>query len=253
LFRRRASIASLVTLALAASVTLGAYAEVNVARFGSAFTLPLNRQVFSVYDHNRQAALRANHGSLFGTKFMPTTIVQYTRPDALRLGGAFPYVDFPKHRAEVFGHALFDTLDRSSSVPASMPGLTALALIGLFTLFDRRRAPPRLRAFLLPIVIGGAIGTGGVLTLAFVANRYLADFLPPLIVLATVGFCGLFELSRTLSRHALVAGVVVLCAASLWINPALATVYQRTVRPGDLGYGRGVPATTLGRSSKRSW
>jgi hypothetical protein len=252
LVRRRASVASLLVLALAGVVTLGLYAEVNVARFGSPFTLPLNRQVFSIYDHNRQTALRANHGSLFGTKFIPTTVVQYTRPDAVKVGGTFPYVDFPRHRAEVFGHVVFDTLDRSSSVTASMPGLTALALLGLFTLFNRRRAPPRLRAFVLPLVVGGVIGTGGVLTLAFIADRYLADFVPPLVVLAIVGFCGLLEVERRRVRRALAAGVLALCAASMWINPALATVYQRPVRPGDPGYGRGVPARTLGRSSKRS-
>ena len=94
-------------------------------RFGAPFALPLEKQVFTTYDAQRQATLAANGGSLFGAKFVPTTLLQYARPDAVRFDSTFPFVNFPHHRAHVVGHVVFDTLDRSSSMPASMPGFSA--------------------------------------------------------------------------------------------------------------------------------
>jgi hypothetical protein len=241
--RRHDPVRLLVAFAGAGLVPLVLYGAMNIARFGSPFSLPLQKQVFTTYDTQRQAALAANGGSLFGIKFVPTTLLQYARPDAIRFGRGFPFVNFPHERAHVIGHVVFDTLDRSSSLPTSMPGFCALALVGAFLLL--RGARPgyrRARALLWPIVVGGVLGTGFALTIAFVANRYLADFMPPLVVLAIVGLRALIDSSRGRSRQVVRVGAVALFLIGVWISLGLAIVYQRDLKPGDPDYGRGVPA-----------
>jgi uncharacterized membrane protein YdcZ (DUF606 family) len=251
IFRRHDSVRLVLGFAGAALVPLVLYGAMNVARFGSPFTLPLQKQVFTSYDKQRQAVLAANGGSLFGAKFVPTTLLQYARPDAVRFGRGFPFVNFPHERAHVVGHVVFDTLDRSSSLPASMPGFCALALLGAFLLL--RGARPgyrRARALLWPIVIGGVLGTGFVLTIAFVANRYLADFMPPLVVLAIVGLRAVIDSSGGHRRRCVQGAVVLLFLLGAWISIGLAVVYQRNLQPGDPDYGRGVPAAlVVGRRS----
>ena len=144
-FRRRDTWRYIVALAAAAIIPLAMYGAMNIARFGSPFSLPLQKQVFTTFDAQRQATLAANGGSLFGAKFVPTTVLQYARPDAVRFDAKFPFVDFPLHRAHIVGNVVFDTLDRSSSLPASMPGLSALALIGGYALVRGREQYRRAR------------------------------------------------------------------------------------------------------------
>jgi hypothetical protein len=138
-------------------------------------------------------------------------------------------------------------------VPASMPGFSLLALIGVFALL--RGAKPgyrRARQLLWPIVLGGVLGTGFVLTIAYIANRYIADFMPPLVVLAIVGLRSVIDGSRRRGRRYAALGLVALCVIGAWISISLAIVYQRNLKPGDPDYGRGVPtaASVVGRSSK---
>jgi hypothetical protein len=214
------------------------YGGINEARFGTLWSLPLNRQVFTFIDPQRQRTLAANGGSLFGLKFAPTTVFQYLRPDAVRLSRGYPFVDFPLHRAHVFGQVVFDTIDRSSSLTTSMAGLVALAIVGVVVLVRRRGV---LLRSVLPAAIGLAAGTVFVLTIAFVTNRYLADFVPPLVVLAIVGVQGIAAARPLASRNGRVAvvAIVMLCAIGAWISFGLAVVYQRDLQPGDPGYGRG--------------
>jgi len=114
-----------------------------------------------------------------------------------------------------------------------MPLLTLLAIAGLFV-FRRFRAGGRDLRPLRPLVVGGAVGTLGVITIPFVDQRYLSDFVPLLLVLAGAG---LFVVLDTLERRprrmrvtvAVAAGVLALL--SIWVNLGLAVVYQREFSP----------------------
>ncbi len=232
-------LAMAIPLGIAVAVPIVLYAGVNFAKFGTLFSLPLDQQYFSQINAARRAALAANGGSLFGAKFLPTTLVQFLRPDALRVDGLFPWIAFPP-RAHVFGGATFDTLDMSSSVPASMPALTVLALFGLGgAVRPPATGGPSLRVLRAPVV--GAIAASLVtLTIAFVAHRYLSDFMPVLVLLAVAGLHLLFRLARGRARtgrkqrllQAVGGGVVVLAVVSVAINLSLATLYQRKLNPG---------------------
>jgi hypothetical protein len=216
-------------------VACGLYAGVNIARFGSPTALPLDKQVFTELDAQRRAALDANGGSLFGLKFAPTGTLQYARPDAMRFTSEFPWVTFPP-RATVIGDVEYDTLDRSSSLPASMPGFTILAIIGFVALCRPKRAGTSFDlARFWPPVIGGIIGTGFVLTIAYVAHRYLADFFAPLLFLAIIGVQRAFQWYERKPRRAWAIALVAVVLVGAWFSWGLARVYQQ---PAPDGPGR---------------
>ena len=73
---------------------------------------------FSSRSDPRRRALDANGGSYFGLQYLPTTLWHSLRPDALGRAPMFPWVTFPRFRTTVFGTAVIDMLDVSSSVPA---------------------------------------------------------------------------------------------------------------------------------------
>jgi hypothetical protein len=211
-------------LVAAALVPLAVYAAINTAKFGRPFGIPIEKQVASQVDPSRKAALAANDGTIFGLKFVPTTLVQAARPDALGWTRAFPFVALPSKPAPSIGDVRFDTIQPSLSAPTSMPVLCLLALVGIFELLRR----PRLRP-LLGVLAGTAGGFAVTLTIAFVTTRYLADFLPFLLLGAIVGLHGLLRRSRRPRR--VLAGVAVLVLVGVIVNGSVGLLGQRLLYP----------------------
>ncbi|CAN5507292.1 hypothetical protein BH20ACT2_BH20ACT2_06110 [soil metagenome] len=216
-------------LAAAVVVPVVLYASINLVKFDSAFGLPMNRQVLSQFDEERRATLAANDGSYFGPQFVATALVQYVRPDALGFDRRFPWVTFPDRPIPVIGDVRFDALDRTTSLPTSLPALVALAAGGLAAVLRRRPSPPGVALLRLPL-LGAAASTVTVLTIGFVANRYLSDFLPLVLLAALVGLHRLLALAseRRGSRRPVVAAVALAAAglAGTYVNGALALWYQ---------------------------
>lgn len=173
------------TLALAvligSVIPLLAFAIVNWARFGSLFSVPFPLQVFSQFNVDRQAMLRDNNGSFFGIGFAPTNIGRYLSPFAVSFERLFPFVAWPS-KATVYGGVTFDTIDHSGSIITGAPTLVPLAFIGAWWTVRRDQT----RQWTV-IALAALISTVSTLTIAYVAHRYLADLLPPLIVLAAAG------------------------------------------------------------------
>jgi len=220
-------------LLVAAALPVVLYVVLNELKFHTLVSLPLEHQVFTQVNRNRRITLADNGGSLFGLKFVPTALVQYLRPDALSLSRLFPFLAFPP-KAVVVGHVHYDTRDFSSSLTTSMPAVMAIGIVGLVAVFRRPR-PGRgsLAALRLP-VLGAAVGTVGVLTIAYVANRYLADFLPLLALTALAGLPVLrvaWRSWRPATRRLAAAALAVLALFGVWVNVGLALLYQRELRP----------------------
>ena len=218
-------------LAAAIAVPVVLYACVNYSRFGSLFGLPLDEQVYSQFNPARRRALADNGGSLFGLKFLPTQLLQLVRPDGWRFDSLFPWIAFPGP-ATVVGGVTFDTRDWASSIPATMPALTVLGGAGVVALV-RRAGAAAIRAALIGAVAGGV----ATLTIAFVANRYMSDLLPAIVLASLVGLHALLGATVRASRvpwtRVAAVVVVVLAVISLWINFALAFSYQRALYPQD--------------------
>lgn len=221
---RHVSWRALPALAAALLVPVLAYAAVNQVRFGDPFSIPFRDQVLSATDPARQATLDATDGSMFGSEFAPTALVTYARPDGVRLQRLFPWITF-RESTDVIGDATFDTVDRSASLPVVAPSFVLLGLVGIGALVRRRRRDPWLTA-----IAGTAVGLLVTVTIAFIANRYLSDFTPTLVLAAAVGTWTVADWLRQRSRwvRRIGAGSLVgLTCAGTAVSLALAIQSQR--------------------------
>jgi hypothetical protein len=214
-------------LAAAVLVPLALYGALNVAKFGTPFSLPFERQVVNTFSPGHRAVLAANDGTLVGSQFIPTNLLQYFRPDAVRFEGRWPFVQFPDP-APVLGSVRFDWVTPATSVPTSMPALTALSVVGLVGALTARR--PRLWALRAP-VLGAVLASVITLGFGFVANRYIADFVPVLVALGLAGLYVLLSWSLARPRdgrtRAVWIGVAVLAVFSVWVSTGLTVAAQR--------------------------
>jgi hypothetical protein len=219
-------------LGAAALVPLALYAAVNVAKFGTLFSLPFEHQAVNALVPERKAILAANNGSLLSVKAVPTNLWQYLRPDAFRLDGSWPWVRLPTWRPTVFGDLRYDMLDHTSSVTAAMPALFVLAIGGLVAMV---RAPARaartsLASLDLP-VLGAACAAIPSLVFLYITERYTADFLLLLVLPALAGLHAFVAWARSpASRRgwvvALSIGLGLLVVWSCVANVSIARDYQ---------------------------
>lgn len=232
---RSAEVGRLVAVVAAATIPFLAGTALNVAKFGSPLGLPMEDQVYSQVVPERQAMLDANDGRYFRAAFVPTNVVQYLRPDGIGLDRVLPFVELPRRDVIVLGDLVYDQIDDTSSVWVAFPPWSVLAVVGAVGLAVPAADRPtraRLRVSTLPVLVGLVVGTGGVLTIGYIANRYLVDLFPPIALLAAIGGAELWaRLDGTGSpgrRRSAVAAVAVLAAGGLAVNLAIAVDQQYT-------------------------
>jgi hypothetical protein len=223
-------------LACVTVTALGIYAAVNYVKFGTLFSVPFTAQVAARHEVALRAALAANGGSLFGLKFVPTALVQYLRPDALRTNRLFPFVAFPPP-ATVVGHVRYVSRGWTSSVTSTMPAIVIAGAVGIWAVFRparRARHGPRrvdggLAVLRVPVV-GAAVAVVGSLAYGFIVERYLADWMPLLVLLGLAGLGVVVQRSRSMARWARRTVIVVGCVLAIFgvlTNLALSILYQR--------------------------
>lgn len=221
-----------VALLVAALVPIVSSAAINELKFAQPFGPPLERQVLSHVAASRKAALAANPGGLFGMKFVPTTLLAYLRPDAVGAGRAFPFVSTPDGRPTVIGNLRFDTLEPSLSATTSMLLFCLLSLVALVGLLR----PPSRRP-LFAVFVTSSVGLAGALTLAYVTTRYLADFLPTLVLGAAAGLQLLVGRTAVAGaparrqRRMLLVAMAVLVLVGFVINGAAGLLTQQLLHP----------------------
>ncbi len=205
---------------LACSVLpLVAFAAVNHARFGTFNDIPFPKQVFSQMSEQRAAALEANDGSLFGARFVPTNVARYLAPWSVRTQQLFPFVGWAAPPT-VYGDAVFDSADHTSSFPVGAPALTVLAVVGAWWTVRRDRGWTW-RA----ISVAAASGLVSTLTIAAVAQRYLVDFVPLAVVLAAPAVWVWGRSAARWARWVAVGSVVLMAVVSVlgaWTQLGLA-------------------------------
>jgi hypothetical protein len=198
-------------------------AVVNLVKFGHVLGFSESEQLWTHIDAHRQAFLAANHNDPFGAQFLPSTLLAYFRPDGIGFSSLFPFITLPTSHASIVGNVAFDETDPTLSLPASMPLLLLLAVWGTVTAF-RPHSVGRAHLTRL-LLVATAAGCLGVLLFGFIANRYLADFLPFLVFGSMIGAV---DLCRRLSgrsrplQYAAGASLVVLALLGLWANTAAA-------------------------------
>ncbi|MFA5884525.1 MAG: hypothetical protein WDA60_11785 [Acidimicrobiia bacterium] len=223
-----------VAIALAVPVVL--YSYVNFVKFGTLFgTPPYDLQDELAARPSRQAALAANHGSLFGFHYAPTILLAYFRPDGFTIDRFFPWFSFagpPK----IIGDTQLEAANFSASVTITSLVFVVLVLLGVWACIRAPRladGAPTPAVFRIPL-IAAAFGCVGMFVLAFLEERYLGDIIPLLVV---GGALGLWWVARLLSgrsravKVAAVSALVVLSAWSVWATASLTLLEQREFGP----------------------
>lgn len=221
--------------ALAGGVALAASIAYNMYKFGHPYLFPLENQVWTSVNEHRREALAANGGTITGLQFFLTSLVNYFRPDGIRLVDYYPYITLPAEPAQAYGGAYLDQFYRTGSVTAFMPLLLLLSIAAVPVLL--RRTGRLERRALRPAVLAGVAVTGGVMAYGYVAHRYTSEFVPGLVVAASVGLwagCARLERHRqAVQVAALTAGtslvLLSLVAQLLTAHAAVATTYRGEV------------------------
>jgi hypothetical protein len=209
-------------MVLAGCVTAAlAHVVVNVAKFRSLTNLPADRQLLTLQNPNRAAWFAGNDGSFFSVRFLKTTLAQYLRPDTLRFERLLPIVRFGPP-APQYGSYPLEATTPTSSLTATATLLLIAAIAGIVVLVRRRQWVP------LVLTAGALVAAVPTFAIGFVANRYLVDMLPMLLIPAAAA-AAFVHLPR---RRVALGIVAALLAWGLWSNAALATWVQNLKEPG---------------------
>ena len=170
-------------LAMAIPVVLYAYVNYSKSEPCSRFPTTTSSRMRPELDIG--GCSKHNGGSFFSVKFLPTTALQYARPDAVAFRSLFPWVTVGSPSPTI-GNVM-NEWTYSSSYTACMPALTALGVIGFVGLLRPRRNGSSSVAALRAPVIGALFAAVITLSYAFINQRYLSDFMPLAILVSLVG------------------------------------------------------------------
>ena len=203
-------------------VGFGGSSVVTFAKFGTPVGLPMADQVWATVNAHRRYFLAANGGKAFSPGFLPSTLVAYLQPFGIRFSTLFPFVSTPTAPAAAI-HAVLDETYPTASVPATMPLLFLLACWGTITAFRPKALVPfRLTRIVL---LTGLAGTAGVLLWGYISERYMADFMPFLIVASGIGLIEVwrrFEGRSPKARGTVLGIVTVVAVYCIAVNTAIA-------------------------------
>ena len=108
--RKSVSRGNLTRLSVCFGVALFATVSVNYAKFRRPFGIPMEDQFFTKVDENRAQMLLVNDGKYFQTKFIPSNLWAYFRPNGVDLSTTFPFVSMPRSIPWVWGDAFYDAM-----------------------------------------------------------------------------------------------------------------------------------------------
>jgi hypothetical protein len=210
-------------MAVVAVVPFAVSCVVTYVKFGIPIGLPMADQVWAKVNAHRRYFLAANGGKAFSPAFVPSTAAAYFQPFGIRFTGVFPFITNVTTPAKTYAGAVLDETFPTGSIPSTMPLLLLLSCWGAVTAF-RRRPVGRLALARIPL-LAAAAGTAGVFLWGYIADRYMADFMPFLILAGGIGLIDLWRRFAGRGRRGkrlLLGGVAVLTLFSVVVNVATA-------------------------------
>jgi hypothetical protein len=187
---------------------------VNYLKFGVPFGLPVVDQVWTFQNAYRRKFLAANHNSEEGLAFIPSDALAYLRLDGLRFTSVFPFVTLPAAPATAVSGVLFDRRYRTASMPSSMPLLFLLSVWGMVTAF-RPRPFGRVALTRIPLLAAGSAGAA-LLLWGYIAPRYLADFVPFLVLAGAVALADIWRRLEGRTRRLRIGTLAVIALVALF-------------------------------------
>lgn len=228
-----------VILLLAALVPMGAFAATNLAKFGTPFSVPFSSQVGNDAVPTRNDVLD-EYGGLFSLRLVPSATWQTIRPDLVSPSGRWPFLDFTDRAPIDVGDPLWDNVEPSAGALVTMPLLVALGAAGVVAaLRSRARGPTGGLVALAPAAVGAAITAAVPMSIAFIAQRYITDLVPLLVLTAAAGIAAGDHRAASPARaapgrrRAVVAGAAVLLVLGSWVTLSVTWLHQRFEAPPD--------------------
>ena len=207
----------------AALIPLVVGCTIDYAKFDVLFGFPASEQLlYKVYGFSH-----INGGKHFSLHFLPATLQGYLSPGNLRFTRVFPYLTFPELSTRLVAHTRLFNRGSTSSLPASMPLLFGLGLWGTITTFGPHR-PMVIRSLRILILTAAASG-GAMLIYGTIYERFLADFMPLLILASSVGMVDIWRRldgKRRPPRILVPAGIVVVALFGFVANMGVAIAPQ---------------------------
>lgn len=206
-------------LALYLGITGATYLAVNHAKFGT-WLNPAPYQYHVQYDAARLARIQ---GSINHLSNIPFSLLAYFGPGRIEFARSFPWLGLVGTGPGAGSAARIDWVANYSSIPAGMPALAILSILGVVVALANRSNRVRTVPILAAAFAAGCL----VLPNAYIAYRYVHDFYPFLVIASIAGAAVTQSLSRKPLRWA-VRGLIAL--AGIWsiaANIAFALKWQR--------------------------
>ncbi len=160
---------------------------IDLAKFDVFFGFPASEQLlYKLYGFSH-----INGGRHFSLHFLPSTLQAYLSPGNLRITPDFPFLTLPELSTRLVAHTQLFNRGPSSSLPASMPLLFGIGLGGAIATF-RPHCPVMVRPLRIFFIAAAASGAA-MLIYGTIYERFLADFLPLLILASMVGMVDIWH------------------------------------------------------------
>ena len=197
-------------MALAGLVPMAVGCALDWAKFDLLFGAPLTDQILY-----KQFRLGQNGGQYFSLRNVPATLYAYLDPLNFTVRSTYPYVVLsdPPNAAK-----LVETGSTSNAL-LSMPLLCALSVVGAVVPF--RRGQERSVRALRFLLVAAALSAGVIMVFGWITERFVADFLPFLILSSMIGMIGVWRWMQDRSkkvRAGVVLGTVLLALVGLLAN-----------------------------------
>jgi hypothetical protein len=246
---RRATAHGLYACAVALCI-LAAYAGVNHAKFGTLLDgMPIRLDL----NYARTERLQNAGGKLLHLSNLPLNVFDYFNPRHIEFHRSFPWVFMTLHNGyytessanaavrqrprimlspnlhsrELFREAHADFVERYASIPAGMPFLFCLALVGAGGIVR----DPGGRVFRVALV-GAVVGSSIFLLSVDVSERYIHDAYPALLIAGCAGFLRIVAWPAAGARKGALFVLLLLALFSAWANIGFSLEYQREIGGG---------------------
>jgi hypothetical protein len=201
-------------------VPLVAACAVDLAKFNLLFGVPASEQL--LYRIFRFSHI--NDGHYFGVRFLPSTLQAYLTPWNLRVTSVLPYLTLPNKPPGPIAHTALFARDPVASVLPAMPLLVGAGVWGVISSFAPNRPAP-VRSFRL-LLVAAAATAGGVMIFGWILERFVAEFMPLLVLASMVGMVDIWRRQdgrRRLTRVLTVAVIGALALFGFVANMGIAT------------------------------
>jgi hypothetical protein len=218
-------------------LAVAGYVGLNHLKFDTWFEgLPMWRHYEAIHD---PARLKYTGGRFMDVRSVRTAVCCYFSPVAIDFSRSFPWVHATQDIPE-FREARIDKVEWYTSVPASMPALFGLGIVGAFYIGRRPLGSDAAKTSGAPvsddgrpratIVLLGALAGGiSLLPCNFITHRYVHDFFPILVIAAAYGMH--VPLRSDVGRVRRWLAALLVASATTWgvyVNSAMALTYQCT-------------------------